>query len=310
MRQLAPELIEWLRAFNALLKKLESSGFKATSTNAREGLANLTYTLVTEKTPIDWIQDDLVEGDEFNVPVRIYHPQPDTHLPVLIYFHGGGHMAGSVSVYDPICRRIARTADHIVVSVDYRLAPECPYPAGINDALTVIRNIWPTLESREVRFNDRLSIAGDSAGGAMCATVSHVLQHDPAVKIYKQVLIYPGLDYTMQTDSMDQNGKGYLLEKNKIAWYFDNYFSRGEDRRRCSPLFMEFTQNLPESLVVTAEFCPLRDEALSYIGKLKGIGVPCKHLHFVDMIHAFMNMEDLLKNQCDHLHNEIASFLH
>lgn len=309
MRQLAPKLEDWLKAYNTLLKKLESTGFKATSTNAREGLANLTYTLVTQKTPIDWIQDDLVEGDEFNVPIRIYHPQPDSQLPVLLYFHGGGHMAGGVSVYDPICRRIARAANHIVISADYRLAPECPYPAGINDALSVTKNIWQTLESRDIRYDGRLSIAGDSAGGAICATVSHSLQHDPAVKIHKQVLIYPSLDYTMQADSIGQNGKGYLLEKEKIAWYFDNYFSRGEDREKCSPLFMEFTQRIPESLVITAEFCPLRDEGLSYIRKLKDSGVSYKHVHFVDMIHAFMNMEDLLKDQCDQLHNEIASFL-
>ena len=309
MRQPAPKLKEWLKGYNTLLRKLESNGFKATSTNAREGLANLTYTLVTRKTPIDWIQDDLVEGDEFNVPVRIYHPLPDAKLPVLLYFHGGGHMAGNVSVYDPICRRIASAAHHIVVSADYRLAPECPYPAGINDALSVTKNIWQTLNSRGILYHDRLSIAGDSAGGAICATVSHSLQHDPAVTIDKQILIYPSLDYTMQADSIEQNGRGYLLEKEKIAWYFDNYFSRDEDREQCSPLFMEFSQRIPQSLVITAEFCPLRDEAMSYIRKLEESGVVYKHVQFIDMIHAFMNMEDLLKDQCDQLHNEIASFL-
>ncbi len=309
MRQLAPHLEEWLSGYNRLVEKLEKNGFKPTSTNAREGLANLTYTLVGKKMTVDWVQDELVEGGEFAVPVRIYHPQPESQLPVLIYFHGGGHMAGSITVYDPICRKLARLTNHIVVSTDYRLAPECPYPAGITDCLNVLRNIWQVLDNRKVNYLKKLAIAGDSAGGAICATLSHTTQHDDEIAITKKILIYPSLDYTMESPSIDLNGEGYLLEKEKITWYFDNYFQGGEDRKELSPLYMEFTDKLPESLVITAEFCPLRDEGLNYIDKLQTAGVELQHLHFNDMIHAFMNMEDLLKEQCDTLYNKIADFL-
>lgn len=309
MRKLSPKIEEWLNGYNKLLEKLKENGFTSTSTNAREGLANLTATLVSGKPAVPWIQDDLVEGEQFDVPVRMYHPQPEVSLPLLIYFHGGGHMAGSVSVYDPIFRRIARAVNHIVVAPDYRLAPECPYPAGITDALTVVRYIWKTLDRRTVNYKHQLSIAGDSAGGAISATVSHTMQHEPDVSISRQVLIYPSLDYTMKSNSLAVNGQGYLLEREKIKWYFDNYFQSGEERRNCSPLFMEFTGRLPASFVITAEFCPLCDEALEYLIKLEGAGVSSRHLHYSDMIHAFMNMEDIAKEQCKKLYAEMAEFL-
>lgn len=309
MRQLSPKLEDWLEGFNRLLKDLEEKGFKQTPTNAREGLASLTQNLVTDRPEIKWIQDDLVKGEEFDVPVRIYHPLPDARLPVLLYFHGGGHMAGSVSVYDPICRKMALATGHVVVSVDYRLSPECPYPAGISDALSVVRNIWETLGKRKINYTRQLSIAGDSAGGSICATISHLTQHDTDVNIKKQVLIYPCLDYTLQSESVFLNGEGYLLQKEKIEWYFDNYFKDSENRKKLSPLFMEISENMPESFVITAEFCPLRDDGTAYVGKLNDGGVPVRILHFDDMIHAFITMEDLAKNQCAEVYQNIASFL-
>lgn len=291
------------------MEKLKASGFVQTPTNAREGLATLTWSLVKEKPEIRWVQDDLIHGDEFDVPVRIYNTYPESQLPVLLYFHGGGHMSGSVSVYDPICRKLAQATGHIVVSADYRLAPECPYPAGINDALTVVKNIWKTLDRRKLNYLKQLSIAGDSAGGTISATVAHLTQNDPDVDIKKQVLIYPSLDYTFQLESVSENGTGYLLEKDKIEWYMANYFQNNENRKEPSPLYMEFSENLPTSLVITAEFCPLRDEGRAYVEKLKVAGVPATLLHFDDMIHAFVNMEDLTRERCEELYRSIADFL-
>lgn len=118
------------------------------ATNAPEGLVNLNAALVSKKPVLPWIQNDLVAGDEFDVPVRLYHPAPSKSLPVLLYFPGGGHMAGSITVYDPICRKLAVQSSHLLISADYRLAPECPYPAGITDALTVCRNFGEVLEKK------------------------------------------------------------------------------------------------------------------------------------------------------------------
>lgn len=308
-RKLAPSLELWLQDYNTLLQTLEKNGFKQTPTNAREGLATLTRKMVTERPEIAWVQDDLVEGELFNVPIRIYHPSPKTDLPILVYFHGGGGMAGSITVYDPICRKLSLATDHIVISVDYRLAPECPYPCGLTDALAVVKNLWTTLNRRGLNYVKRLSIGGDSGGGALCASVAHTTQHDNNITIDKQILIYPSLDYTMATASIDENKTGFLLHKEKIQWFFDNYFQNNEDRKTVSPLFMEFTANLPESLVMTAEFCPLRDEGLAYVKKLQQAQVPTQHHHYENMVHAFLNLENLVKEQCDTFYRKAGAFL-
>lgn len=309
MRKVSPKLEAWLENFNVLVNQLVAGGFKPTATNAREGLANLTKNLLTEVPAVAWIQDDLVTGGEYAVPVRIYHPAPEEALPVLVYYHGGGHMAGSVTVYDPICRKLALATKHIVVSVDYRLAPECPYPAGLNDAYSVVQNLWATLDGRNLNYTPTLSIAGDSGGGALVASVSAKAQFDENVTIAKQVMVYPSLDYTMDSNSMEENATGYLLQKGKIAWYFDNYFSQGEDRKQASPLFQPMTDKLPETLLFTAEFCPLRDEGIAYCEMAQSAGATVEHYHFNDMIHTFLNMEDLVKEECETTYQKISEFL-
>jgi acetyl esterase/lipase len=309
MRQVSSNLQGWLYDYNRFMKELQETGFKQTPANTREGLANLTKQHVTESPEISWVQDDLVNVSDHSIPVRIYHPKPDSSLPVLIYYHGGGHMAGSVTVYDPICRKIANATEHIVVSVDYRLAPECPYPLGVNDAYNAVKNIWETLNGRDLNYQRRLSIAGDSAGGALCATVAHISQHDERIDIKRQAMIYPSLDYTLASGSVEENAEGYFLEKEKIIWYFDNYFQKGENRKSASPLYMEFTNQLPETLVITAEFCPLRDEGIAYVEKVKSTEVYIEHLHFDDMIHAFLNLENLVKDECESVYRKIGEFL-
>ncbi len=309
MRRVSHKLQDWLDNNNRLLKELLDDGFKQTPTNAREGLAKLTHGLVTQWPEISWVQDDMVEAPHYSVPVRIYHPAPDSRLPVLVYYHGGGHMAGSVTVYDPICRKIALASQHIVVSTDYRLAPECPYPAGVHDAYNVAKRVWATLDGRGLKYQRRLSIAGDSGGGALCATVAHLSQFDAGIDIRRQALIYPSLDYTVNSASIDENATGYLLEKEKIMWYFDNYFQNGENRKAASPLYMDFTSQLPQTLMITAEFCPLRDEGSVYMEKVKSAGIHVEHLYFDDMVHAFMNMENLVKEECATVYRKIGEFL-
>lgn len=309
MRQVSEKLQPWLEDFNQQVAVLIENGFKPTAINAREGLANLTKGLVTDIPVIAWVQDDVVINDEYTVPVRIYHPVPEQALPVLVYYHGGGHMAGSITVYDPICRKLAISTQYIVVAVDYRLAPECPYPAGVNDAYAVVKGIWTILDSRQIQYQQELVIAGDSGGGALVAAVSEQAQFDDTVNIAKQVMIYPSLDYTMHSGSMEQNAVGYLLQKDKVAWYFDNYLQNNEDRQRVSPLYGHFTPALPETLLFTAEFCPLRDDGVSYCEKAKAAGVKVEHMHFPYMIHTFMNMENLVKEECAQVYQTIARFL-
>ena len=309
MGSVSPLLIHWLEQYNLSRQAMLRAGFKASPINAREGLAGLTFGLVTDRPQVSWVQDALVMATPYNVPVRIYHPDYGRSLPVLIFFHGGGHMAGSVSVYDAIGRKLALASRHIVVSAEYRLAPECPYPAAVIDACNVVQNVYAALDGRGLAYDASLSMAGDSGGGALCATVAHLAQHNAGLDIRHQVLIYPSLDYTMQWPSIEENGSGYLLEKDKILWYFENYFQNGENRKAASPLHMEFTPQLPETLVLTAGFCPLRDEGMAYAEKVRATGVHAEHLHFDEMIHAFLNMEDLVKQACQAAYRRIGEFL-
>lgn len=309
MGRLSSKIEAWLENYNRTMEDLVAGGFEPTPENTRKGMADLTRSLVTHRTHIARVQNTRVQAPDHFIPIRIYHPEPDTSRPILIYYHGGGHMAGSIDVYDPICRNLASASNHIVVSVDYRLAPEHPYPAGVEDAYIVAESIWDILDRNDLKYLMRLSIAGDSGGGALCATVAHRAQYDSGLKIQRQILIYPSLDYTMASPSMDINGVGYLLEKSKIQWYFDHYFQHHEDRQKASPLHMAATAQLPETLVITAGFDPLCDDGAAYVNKLKAHGVVVKHLQFDDMIHAFLNLENLAREACRSLYQAIDGFL-
>lgn len=309
MRKISPKLQPYLDAFNAQIPVLLAAGFKATATNAREWLATVTREMVTDIPAIPGVWDDIVTGGPYPVPVRIYHPAPGEKRPVLIHFHGGGHTAGSVSIYDPICRKFADATGHIVITAEYRLAPENPYPAGVNDAYSVVKNIWPVLDARGLNYRREMSLIGDSAGGALCAAVMAKAQFDPGVALKRAVMIYPGLDYTLSMPSIQENAVGYLLQTAKIIWYYDLYLPNYENRRDVSPLFGPVSPRMPETFLITAEFCPLRDEGIAYLERLKEAGIKTRHLHFDDMPHTFMNMENLVKEECQKVYREVADFL-
>jgi acetyl esterase/lipase len=308
-KPLSAELATWLQGYNELIAELERNGFVLTPETAREGLAGLTAGLVSDAPELARVTDAHADGPGGEIPLRIYQADPDAASPLLVYLHGGGHMAGSVEVYDPICRKLAQATGRIVVSVDYRLAPEHPYPAGIEDAEATLRQVFGLLESRGIVYQRRLALAGDSGGGAMTATLAHRFQGEPDVDIEHQLLIYPGLDYTMRHASIEQNGRGYLLHSDKILWYFDQYFQGGEDREAVSPLRMEFTPALPATLLVTAAYDPLLDEGLAYLERLALAGVPHRHLHFDDQMHAFLNMEDVTAEACREFYRRADEFL-
>ena len=309
MGQLDRSVAGWLRGYNELMAEMRREGFVPTPDNARDGLARLTAGLATRPVEVAAVIDGAIPVDGHDVGIRLYRPSAEGPLPLLVYLHGGGHMGGSIAVYDPICRRLANASGHLVVAVEYRLAPEYRYPRGILDAEAVLRALPDWLLRRGIDFVPRLALAGDSGGGAMTASIVHRLQHDAAVEIERQVLIYPSLDYTLAQESIATNGEGYLLESERIRWYFDHYFKPGDDRAAASPLAMEFSGALPETLVLTAGFCPLRDEGQAYAERLREAGVGCRLVAFDDMIHAFMNMEDVAAEACARLYAEIADFL-
>jgi len=230
-------------------------------------------------------------------------------LPTIVYLHGGGHVAGSVAVFDPLCRKIALATRHVVIAVEYRLAPEHPYPAGMRDAEAVVAGYPSLLMHMGLRYQPILTLAGDSAGGTMAATLAHHLQGMAGKALRGLVLLYPSLDYTLNQPSVEALASGYLLEKKGIEWCLDQYFRNHEDRTAASPLFMPVPGGFPPTLIISAEFCPLRDEALQYAQGLKKCSVEVRHVHFGDMIHTFLNMETLIPERCREVYQTMADFL-
>ncbi|MCO1333212.1 alpha/beta hydrolase [Microbulbifer sp. OS29] len=309
MRKVNDRLSEFLDEFNHLMKGKFSEGFEFNVINVRETSANLISKYVTDTPEIASIRDGVVYASGYDIPIRVFIPYPDEVLPVLVYFHGGGHVAGSVASFDSICRKISRATKHIVVAPEYRLAPESRYPCGVTDCYAVVTGVWTALDRMGQYYQPSLSVAGDSAGGALAATMSHLAQFDYSVKIKKQVLIYPVLDYTMRLKSHQENAAGYFLETRKSVWYLGQYFREGQCRREASPLFMDFTAGLPETLVFTVEFCPHRDAGDIYFRKVEEVGVRSENIHFTDMIHPFLNFEELVKGECSKVYSRMNSFL-
>jgi len=212
-------------------------------------------------------------------------------LPALVYLHGGGWSLGSLATYEPFCRALANATGQILVWVEYRLAPEAPYPAALDDTLAAWR--WVQKNHRELGADPaRISIGGDSAGGNLAAAAALVLRGETGIRPWRQVLLYPCLDLSASLNSHRRLGQGYLLTAPLYAWYRDNYAPAGvaRDDWRLSPLFAEDLAHLPPAIILYGGFDPLRDEAAAYVMKLTLAGVPVESLYFADMIHGFLTM--------------------
>lgn len=251
---------------------------------AREAYAQLAA-LAGEPAPVARTQDTTADG----VPVRLYWPEGDGPHPVLIWIHGGGWVVGSAAVSDATARDLCRHAGCLVVNVDYRLAPEHPFPAALEDVTTVAK--WMSAEIASLGGDaSRIAVGGDSAGGTLSAVLAHELPGTFAL----QVLVYPATDLTNSYASIEENGDGLLLTKDAIAWFQGHYLSGGADPRdpRVSPIYTDAATMAaaPAALVITAEYDPLRDEGEAYANRLREAGVAVDHVRYDGQIHAFFAM--------------------
>jgi acetyl esterase len=251
---------------------------------AREAYAGLAA-LAGAPAPVARTQDTTADG----VPVRLYWPEGDGPHPVLIWIHGGGWVVGSAAVSDATARDLCRLAGCLVVNVDYRLAPEHPFPAALEDVTTVAK--WVSAEIGSLGGDaGRIAVGGDSAGGNLSAVLAHELPGTFAL----QVLVYPATDLTSSHPSIAENGDGLLLTKDAIDWFQGHYLSGGADPRdpRVSPIFTDASTmaTAPPALVITAEYDPLRDEGEAYADRLREAGVTVDHIRYDGQIHAFFAM--------------------
>jgi acetyl esterase len=235
------------------------------------------------------------ELDADGVPVRVYRPSADDNLPVVVYFHGGGWTIGSVDDYDIVTRALANAAQAIVVSVEYRLAPENPYPVPLDDCWTAFE--WVTKNTTLFEGDaSRIAVAGDSAGGNIAAVIA-LMARDANLPLALQALIYPVTDASLSTPSHSENAEGYLLEETQMKWFVDCY-TRGADASdwHISPLRAPEVAGVAPALVITAEFDVLRDEGEAYARRLADAGVPVEHTRYDGMIHAFWALPAVLED--------------
>ncbi len=242
------------------------------------------------------ISNRFVKTADYDIPIRIYQPYGLDNLPILMYFHGGGFVVGNLETHDLTCRRLAKKANCIVISVDYRLAPEYKYPHAPNDCYAATK--WAYENAKEFGGDaKRMATCGDSAGGNLATVIALMAREKKEFELLYQVLIYPTTDGTQTAPSIDQLADGYLLTKSLMAWFLNQYKDENTVIKDpyFSPLYAEDLSGLPPALVITAEYDPLKDEGTQYAERLKEAGVPVVFKEFKGMIHVFFQMPKLLK---------------
>jgi acetyl esterase len=247
-------------------------------------------TLMAPPTEIAGVRERTIDGPGGPLRIRIYTPHGTAPFPLLVFFHGSGFVLCSLDTHDGMCRNLCAGAECVVASVDYRLAPEHKFPAGIEDCLHATR--WAAAHAAELGANPmRIAVAGDSAGANMAAVTALRARDESGPALCGQLLLYPVTDYhTPGTPSYEENAEGYGLTRDTMKWFWANYLTDASEGGHpyASPLRAADLSGLPPALVITAEYDPLRDEGEFYAEKLRTAGVPTALTRFHGVNHGFM----------------------
>lgn len=244
------------------------------------------------------------------VPVRIYRVSAVEQEPVIVFFHGGGHVICSLDTHDTVARFLARTAGCTVISVDYRMGPEHPFPAAVEDSYDAVH--WVADYAKDLRVDvGKLAVCGDSAGGNLATVVALLARDRSEFPVSAQVLVYPVIDYRGGTKSFERFAKGYgSLEADTVLWFMEHYLpdpSLRDDWRAC-PANAPSHIGLPPAMVITAECDVLRDEGAGYADQMKASGVDVQHLEFKGMTHGFFGFLGLVDDAAK-AHETVSAFL-
>jgi acetyl esterase/lipase len=233
----------------------------------------------------------VVDGRE--IPVRVFHPGKVESGRILVFFHGGGWVTGNIDSYTKVCANMANQTGHTVISVDYRLAPEYPFPAGVEDCYYAVKELFLNLDLLHFKSDD-ITLIGDSAGGNLAAAVSLMARDRGEFLPRRQILIYPAAYYDHSENSpfasVRENGKDYILTSKRIQDYMDLYVPDEDDRHSpyVAPLLADDLSNQPDTLIITAEFDPLRDEGEAYGFRLREYGNHVRIYRMEDALHGFI----------------------
>ncbi len=295
-----------------LINQVRVPGYIPTPAEAREQMMKMRALVDAPAPPLPRKEDRTVPGPAGDIPVRVYGPRPlddDEKLPVLCYFHGGGFVQGDLDTHDTACAKLAIWGDFMVVAIDYRLAPEHPFPAGPEDCYAAYK--WLVEHVAELGGDPaRIAVGGDSAGGNLSAVVSQMAAKHGVALPFAQVLIYPVVDAHHRADSYKEFAEGYVIPADRIAWYDEMYYQADGDKDdlRASPILANDLAGQPPAFVITCGFDPLRDEGEDYANRLKAAGVPVSFKEFRGQIHGFISMSAAIP-QADECLQDIAVYL-
>lgn len=242
-----------------------------------------------EAEDVETVTSGLVPTQGDPLEVRIYRPRScPPHAPAVVYLHGGGWVLGDLDAQDATCRYLANRCGAVVVAVAYRLAPEHPYPAAVEDARAAV--LWTQAHAEQLGADaQRVAVAGSSAGGNVAAGVALRLRDEGRSVLVAQLLLYPPTDPLLESASVQENSRGYYLTADDMRCFVDAYLPDPATRTAAyaAPLHAPSLAGLPPAVLVTAGFDPLRDEGVAYADRLRAADVPTIHLHFAELIHGF-----------------------
>ncbi|MCX5848596.1 MAG: alpha/beta hydrolase [Deltaproteobacteria bacterium] len=231
-----------------------------------------------------------IPGLAGKIPARLYAVE-GKNLPIIVFYHGGGWVLGNLDSHDPVCRAIAKETKALVISVDYRLAPEHKFPAAVEDCYAAL--VYMYEHGKEFGGDPtKIAVAGDSSGGNLSAVIAQMARDKNGPRIAMQALIYPAVDLSIeQTESYKNFGKGFMLTAEDMKAFASAYLKNAEDAKNqmASPIYAKNFKNLPRAIVIAAQFDVLRSEGESYARKLKEAGVTVKYISYNGMIHGFIN---------------------
>ena len=275
-----------LAALLEVLPATDIGGAATDPVSIRAGMAQ-----VMAQLPVTVPVEDVHDADADGVPVRVYRPASEGPLPLVLFAHGGGFVIGSVDTHDGLARRLARDAAAVVVSVDYRLAPEHPFPAAVDDCWTALR--WSVAHARELGADpSRVAVAGDSAGGNLAAVLTHLAREAGGPELLFQLLLYPVTGGHQDWPSVDENAEAPILTRRALEWFRVQYGADGSVRS--APATARTFTGLPAAFVATAGADPLRDDGEAYAALLTRDGVAVQQVRYEWLVHGFAGFDGVV----------------
>jgi len=278
----------------AEMAKLEAPPIYELSVADARTVAEGMTALAGDPIEVAAVDDITIPVDGTEIGARVYTPQGSGPHPVVMFFHGGGWVICSLDTHDNVARTICRDAEAVVVSVDYRMAPEFKFPTAAHDCFAATK--WVAANAPSLGADaSRLAVCGDSAGGNLSAVVSQIARDAGGPAVSYAALIYPAVDMTRKGGSLEENAKGYFLETDGMEWFMNHYLAESERADvLASPLLHENLAGLPDTFIATCEFDPLRDEGEAYGDALRSSGVHVDLKRYEGLIHGAANMTGVL----------------